>query len=72
MHSKGGRGWFRFCEADMLVYGDAINQIFYVIPMEQLRARVEAAKPWRIANCGSDSTGILLNIKNIQDIVYTL
>lgn len=23
VHSKGGRGWFDFCEADYLAYGDA-------------------------------------------------
>ncbi len=23
VHSKGGRGWFSFCEADYLAYGDA-------------------------------------------------
>ena len=23
VHSKGGRGWFNFCEADYLAYGDS-------------------------------------------------
>lgn len=71
IHSAGGRGWFRFCEADMLVYGDACAQVFYIIPLDKLRERV-AAKPQRIANCGTDSTGILLNIKDIADIAYRL
>ena len=26
INSKGGKGWFTFCEADYLVYGDAVSQ----------------------------------------------
>ena len=26
IHSQGGKGWFKFCQADMLVYGDAVAQ----------------------------------------------
>ena len=29
-----GRGWWEFCEADYLAYGDAVNEIFYIIPVE--------------------------------------
>lgn len=70
-HSRGGQGWFKFCEADFLAYGDALAQEFYVIPMTELRERV-AAKPMRVANCGTDSTGILLNINDIANIVYSI
>jgi hypothetical protein len=37
VHSKGGRGWFEFCEADYIAYGDAIAQTFYVIPLLELK-----------------------------------
>jgi hypothetical protein len=33
VHSKGGKGWFRFCEADYLAYGDALTKVFYIIDM---------------------------------------
>jgi hypothetical protein len=41
IRSKGGAGWFDFCEADYLAYGDAINKYFYVIPMKELRERAD-------------------------------
>ena len=34
LYSKGGKGWFEFCEADFLAYGDAITKVFYIIDME--------------------------------------
>ena len=71
IHSRDGLGWFKFCEADFLAYGDAAAGVFYVIPMIELRARVEG-KPQRYANCGSDSTGILLNINDITDIIFSI
>ena len=37
IYSKGGKGWFKFCEADYLAYGDSHTETFYIIPMEQLR-----------------------------------
>lgn len=56
IRSKGGAGWFEFCEADFLAYGDAVSGQFYMIPMDELR---KAAKelPYRSARCGYDSTG---------------
>lgn len=41
VHSKGGRGWFNFCEADYLAYGDAAAGFFYIIPLAALKERVE-------------------------------
>ena len=71
IHSAGGRGWFQFCEADFLAYGDACAQVFYIIPLDKLREKV-AAKPQRHANCGTDSIGILINLRDITDILYIL
>lgn len=67
VNSKGGKGWFEFCQADYLAYGDAAARAFYIIPLAQLRERV-AALPRRIAYCGNDSSGLLVNLKAIEDI----
>lgn len=67
IHSKGGKGWFEFCQADYVAYGDAIAQTFYVIPLLELRKRIKAL-PQRIVNCGDDSTGLLVSLKDVQDI----
>ena len=71
IHSKGGRGWFEFCEADVLAYGDAVNRIFYMIDMKKLR-RAIAKLPTRNARCGNDSVGFLVALKDIADIVEVL
>ena len=71
VHSKGGNGWFKFCEADYIAYGDAKQRLFYVIPLSQLRERV-AQLPRRIAQCGADSIGLLVSLKDIEDIAQQL
>lgn len=42
--SKGGNGWFNFCEAKLLAYGDAINKIFYFIDVAALKDYIEKNK----------------------------
>ena len=71
MYSKGTKGWFDFCQADYLAYGDAVTQIFYVISLEELRERVKKL-PKRIAQCGNDSIGQLVSLKSISDITQIL
>lgn len=66
--SKGQRGWFEFCKADYVAYGDAIAQVFYIIPLLELKERVKTL-PQRVVNCGDDSTGLLVSLQDIQDIV---
>jgi hypothetical protein len=66
-----GDGWWKHCKADFLAYGDAVNKVFYMIPMSELRQRVKQLNA-RVANCGYDSTGLLVNLKDIADIVYML
>lgn len=66
-----GLGWFEWCEADFLVYGDAVSQQFYVIPMKELRKAADEL-PYRSASCGLDSTGQLVALKDIEDIVFLL
>ena len=71
VHSKGGLGWFKFCQADYVAYGDAQAKVFYVIPLEELRAHLKHVSG-RITNCGTDSTGLLVKLKDIEDLVYTV
>lgn len=71
IHSKGTKGWFNFCQADYLAYGDAVTQIFYVISLEELRERVKKL-PKRTAQCGNDSIGQLISLKDISDLIKIL
>lgn len=66
-----GEGWWPHCQADYLVYGDAVAQTFHVIPLLALRERV-AQLALRTARCGYDSTGWLLSLNDIADIAYEL
>ena len=67
-YSKGGQGWFKFCEADYLAYGDSANRRFYVIPLLELKERVKKL-PQRIARCGQESIGLLVSLNDIKDII---
>lgn len=71
IHSKGGKGWFEFCEADCLAYGDATTRLFYIIYLSELRDRVNCL-PQRYAHCGYDSTGLLVSLSDIADITHVL
>ena len=71
LYSKGGRGWFEFCEADYLAYGDAVTKVFYIIDMAQLRQAANNL-PFRSARCGNDSIGQLVALKDIQEITQIL
>ena len=66
-----GEGWWPHCQADFLVYGDAQNNQFHIVPMERLRERVEQL-PFRRAQCGYESTGQLISLKDIKDIAITI
>ena len=68
VHSKGGKGWFKFCEADFLAYGNAATKEFYILPMDKLRQRINSSSRARYAQCGADSTGLLVALKDILDI----
>lgn len=66
-YSRGGYGWYEFCKADYLAYGDANSKQFIIVDMKQLRDRVDKL-PKRIAYCGNDSAGYLVNKSQIADI----
>lgn len=77
-NSKGGKGWFNFTKADFLFYGDEGNNLFYVIPLEELRKWLAAHKGYyRIAEAfdynrdGSIrglSKGLLVPIEDVTSI----
>lgn len=71
INSKGGKGWFEFCQADYLAYGDATNGTFYIIPLLELRERVKKLQPRQI-NCGFDSVGYLVPLTDIIKITEIL
>lgn len=66
-----GEGWWEHCQADYLVYGDACARSFYVIPVAELRERVDTL-PFRSARCGYESTGQLVSLNDIADIAVNL
>ena len=66
-----GKGWWNCCQADYLVYCDAIAEKFYVFNMEQLRERV-AQMPVMEAQCGTDSVGRLIQLARVRDLVLEL
>lgn len=69
--SKGGKGWFQFCQADYLVYGDAVNRCFYVIPLLELKEKIKDL-PYKWANTYDGSVGRLISLYDIADITYNL
>lgn len=66
-----GGGWWPHCQADFLAYGDQQTKTFYIISLLDLRERVEEL-PTRIAHCGQESTGLLVRLEDIKDIVQVL
>ena len=70
-HSEDGRGWYEFCEADYLAYGDAVSGQFYMIPLLDLRIRVKQLR-YREAKCGQESIGQLVSLADIADITTLL
>lgn len=66
-----GDGWWPHCQADYLAYGDYHSRTFYIIPVEELRKRVEEL-PTRIGRCGYSSTGLLVSLGDIQDLYKTI
>ena len=71
INSKGGKGWFEFCKADYLAYGDAVAGRFYIIPLLELKKKVYS-KNFRSARCGNDSIGLLVSLLDIQDILSVI
>ena len=68
VNSKDRKGWWRFCQADYLAYGDAKTRRFYIIELAKLKERVKEL-PTRWASCGYESDGLLVSLNDIQDLI---
>jgi hypothetical protein len=71
IYSKGGKGWFEFCQADYIAYGDSHTETFYIIPLLELKERVKEL-PERIGNCSYESAGLLVSLEDIKDLYKIL
>ena len=67
--SKEGRGWYYFCKADYLFYGDSINQLFYVFKVKDLFSFIKLNKDklrWGATVDGS--RGLLVPLKDVKGL----
>jgi len=68
--SKGGKGWFEFCEADLLAYGDSRNKVFYMIRIPALKEFIARNKNvLRIAKTPDGSQGYLVPKEYITNLI---
>ena len=68
--SKGGNGWFKFCEADALAYGDAHNKVFYTFDFPQLREFInEHKKEFNCRTTADGSYGYLVPLALVKHLV---
>ena len=66
-HQWSGQGWWKHCQADYLVYGDAVNRKFYIIPLLELRERVETLNLYT-RSTRDGSVGLILPLSKIKDL----
>ena len=69
VHSKGGKGWYHFSEADIIAYCDysAPEREIYLFSFEDLRATVNK-RQHVTAKCGADSKGILVPLRELKEV----
>lgn len=70
--SKGGKGWFRFCEAQFIFYTDAANKITYIFLMDELKQYISIhEKEYETRNVrdynGKRSYGLLVPLRELQN-----
>lgn len=66
-----GEGWWPHCQADFLVYGDAISHLFHIFPMDELRKRVDTLD-LQTKFTSDGSVGLILPLSAISDIAVLL
>lgn len=73
---KNKPGWFNFCQADKLYYGDAKNKMFYIFDFSQLKEYIEAHKAEykerRARDTNKYSLGWLVPIGELKDLYTTI
>lgn len=68
--SKGGKGWFWFCQAELLAYADAVNRYMYVLDLDKLRGYIEENRYWlKEASTFDGSRGFLVKINDVEDCI---
>lgn len=71
--SKDGKGWFYFCEADYLFYGDSVNKLFYIFNRKELFSFIEEHKKGLNRRCTYDgSKGYLVPLSEVKDLVKVI
>lgn len=63
-----GEGWWKHCQADFLVYGDAVKRKFYIVSLGELWARVEQLS-LSLGYTKDGSVGMKLPLAKIRDII---
>lgn len=65
---KNCDGWFKWCEADYLAYGDAVSGQFYIFDMAALHKRAKMV-PYKERRCGRDSVGQIVSLDDVRDLI---
>ena len=75
-YDTNAKGWFEFCKADYLLYGDAQKRLFYIIDMNELRAQIKRkcykerrAKDYKRDGSIKYSVGWLVPINDVKHTV---
>lgn len=66
-----GEGWWKHTQADYLAYGDAINQVFYVFPLQALKERVSQLS-MRLGRTWDNSVGWLCPLDKVKDLAIQI
>lgn len=69
-NSKNNIGWWRFCEADFLAYGNAHTDEFYIFDLAQLHRRVEQLPV--VKGACADSIGLLIPLDAVRDLIINV
>ena len=66
-HNYGGLGWYEFCKADFISYGDAHTNTFYCFLLEDLRQLINSHK-FNVATADNEKiAGYLVPLRLIEN-----
>ena len=66
-HNYGGLGWYEFCKADFISYGDAHTNTFYCFLLEDLRQLISVHK-FNVATADNEKiAGYLVPLRLIEN-----
>lgn len=67
-HNYGGLGWYEFCKADFIAYGDAHTNTFYCFPLEDLRQLINSHKFNTATTDNGKVAGYLVPLRLIENM----